>query len=142
MLESCTFSFLNKKLIFCFIKIFCIQIYYQYLADYLLNLIMHLFFQVQNLLFLIFCMDDMEYMTTLNSALFYFHLNNHLYLTRISLSHVPYGHAVIMPKVCNLLSSLLLSVILLISSVYSLCASLLNLCCGFSVIPFLNKQFL
>ena len=58
---------------------------------------------------------------------------NHLYLLIISLSHtltefVPYGYAVTLSKVCNVLSSLILSAILLISSVYTQCASLLNLC--------------
>ena len=32
--------------------------------------------------------------------------------------------------------------ILLISSVYTLCASLLNLCCDFNIISFLNRQYL
>ena len=59
---------------------------------------------------------------------------NHLYLLSISFSHtlkafVPYGHVVILSKVGNLLSSLLLSAILLICSVYTLYASLLNLRC-------------
>ena len=36
----------------------------------------------------------------------------------------PYGYVAIPSNVCNLLSSLLLSAILLISSVYTLCASL------------------
>ena len=57
---------------------------------------------------------------------------NHLYLPSTSLLHtlkafVPYGYVLILSKVCNLLSSLLLSVILLTSSVYTQCVSLLNL---------------
>ena len=72
---------------------------------------------------------------------------NHLYLLSISLAHtlkafVPYGYVVIPSKVCDLSSSLLLSEILLIYSVYTQCASLSNLCCEYSVISFLNKQFL
>ena len=69
---------------------------------------------------------------------------NHLYLLSISLSHtfVPYGYVVILSKVVNLLSSFLLSAILLTSSVCKQCPSLLNLCCDFIVISFLNKQFL
>ena len=72
---------------------------------------------------------------------------NHLYLLNISLLHtlkafVPYGYVLILSKVCNLLSSLLLSTILLTSSVYSQYPSLLNLCCDFSMIFFLSKQFL
>ena len=71
---------------------------------------------------------------------------NHLYLLSISLSHtlkvfVPYGYVVIL-SFYNLLSSLLLSAILLTSLVYTLCVSLLNVCCDFSMISFLNNQFL
>ena len=43
-------------------------------------------------------------------------------------------HNVILSKVCNLLLLLLLSAILLISSVYTSCLSLLNLCCDFNMI--------
>ena len=72
---------------------------------------------------------------------------NHLYLLSSSVLHtfqtlVPYGYDVISSKICNLLSSLLLSAILLVSSVYKLCASLLKLCCDFNIISFLNKQSL
>ena len=57
---------------------------------------------------------------------------DHLYLLSISLSQtlnasVPYEHVVILSKVCNLLSSLLLNAILLIPSVYTLCFSLFTL---------------
>ena len=49
---------------------------------------------------------------------------NHLHLINISLSHTlkafPCGCVVILSKICNLLSSLLLSAILLISSLYTL----------------------
>ena len=104
---------------------------------------MHLFFQIQNLLLLVFCMDDLEYIATLNNVLFIFNSTiiqiNHLYLLSISLSHtlkafVPYGFVVILSEVCNFLSSLPLSAILLTSSVYTQCASLLNLCHDFSMI--------
>ena len=52
---------------------------------------------------------------------------NHLYLLNISLSHaleasVPYGYVAILSKVRNVLRSLLLSAILLISSVCTQCA--------------------
>ena len=71
----------------------------------------------------------------------------HLYFINISLLHtlkafVPYGYVLILSKVCNLLSSLLLNAILLTSSVYTQCASLLNFCRHFSLISFLNKKFL
>ena len=72
---------------------------------------------------------------------------NNIYLISISLLHtlnafVPYGYVVISSKVCNLLSSLLLSAILLICSVYALCFLLLNVCCDFHMIFLFNKQFL
>ena len=54
----------------------------------------------------------------------------------------PYGYDVILSKVFNLLSALLLSAILLISSVYTLCASFLNLFCDFNMISILSKQLL
>ena len=71
---------------------------------------------------------------------------NHSYLFNISFSHtlkafVSYGYVLILLNVCNLLSSLLLSAILLISSVYTQCASISNFCCDFCMISFLNKQF-
>ena len=71
---------------------------------------------------------------------------NYLYLLEISLTDtlkalVWYGYVAILLKVYNLLSSLLLSAILLISSIYKKCA-LLNHCCGFNIILLLNKQFL
>ena len=52
-----------------------------------------------------------------------------------------YGYDVILSKVCNLLSSLLLSAILIISSVYTLCASLLNLCGDFNMLSLFSKNF-
>ena len=47
------------------------NIFHQYLADYLPNLIMHVFFQIQNLKLLIFSIDDMSYMATLNYAVLF-----------------------------------------------------------------------
>ena len=72
---------------------------------------------------------------------------NYLYLLSISLLltlkvYVPYAYVLILSKVCNHLSSLLLSAILLFSSVYIQCASLLNFCYDFSMTSFLNKQSL
>ena len=43
----------------------------------LLNWIIHLFFQILNLLLLVFCMDDLEYVTTFYYAVFCFHSHNH-----------------------------------------------------------------
>ena len=70
---------------------------------------------------------------------------NHLYLFSISLLHnlkAPHGYGLILSKVCNLLSLLILSAILLTSSVYTQCASFSNLSFAFSMVSFLNKQFL
>ena len=55
---------------------------------------------------------------------------------------VPYGYAVILSKILNLLSSLLPSAISLISLVYTPCVSLLHLCCDISMVLLFNKQFL
>ena len=60
------------------------NIFYQYLTDCLLNLIMHLFFLILTFLLLIFCMDDLEYTATLIMFCFIFIYIiikiNHLYL--------------------------------------------------------------
>ena len=55
---------------------------------------------------------------------------------------VPYEYDVILSNVCNHLSSKLLNAILSISSVYALCALLLNLCWDFNMISLFSKQFL
>ena len=84
-------------------------------------------------------------MSILNYILFCFYLYNQQinhFIFRYSTSFVlhtfptlvPYGFDVILLKICSLLSSLLLNAILLISSVYPLCASLLSLCCDFNMI--------
>ena len=57
--------------------LFHINIFYQYLGDSMLDLIMHWFFLINNLLLLVFCMDDLEFMATLGCVPFYFHLCNH-----------------------------------------------------------------
>ena len=67
-------------------------------------------------------------------------LNSSVYIYLMALT--PYEYGVILSKVCNLLSSLLLSAILLISSVYTLCASLLNLCWNCNIGFLSNKDFL
>ena len=69
---------------------------------------------------------------------------NYLYLLSISLLHtlkafVPHGYVLILSQICNILSSLLLRAILLGSSVYTECASLLNLYCDCSIGLLLNK---
>ena len=124
--------------------------FYQYLADCLLNLIMHLFLLIQNLLLVIFYINDLEYMAALDYALCYFHFynlkTNHLYLLSTSVLHAfptlaPYGYDVFQSNAFRLLSSLLLPAILLISSVYTYCASFLNVCCNFNMISLIHKQF-
>ena len=59
------------------------NIIYQYLAGCLLNSIMHLFYQIQNLLLIVFPMDDLEHMVTLSDVLFCFNLYNHQNLSFI-----------------------------------------------------------
>ena len=49
----------------------------KYLFDVILDLIMHLFFLIQNLQLLVFCIDDLEYMAILNYVLHCFHLEYH-----------------------------------------------------------------
>ena len=135
-------------MILCFIWIVFIYIYFIniWLIVYL-NLITHLFFQnllliscrmIWNVwpLWIMFCFISICIVLRIN----------HWYLLFNSVLHtfpklVPWGN-VILSKVCNLLSSLLPSAILLISPVYTLCASLLNLCYDFDIISLSNKQSL
>ena len=133
-------------MIFCFIWIFCLNINYQYLTDCLLKSIMCSFFLFQYLLLLIFYMDGLVYMFCCIFICIILKIN-HLYLLSTSVLHTfprlaPYRYDVILSKLCNLLSSLLLSVSFLISSIYTLCAWLLNICCEFSIISLFNRQLL
>ena len=113
-----------------------IDIFYQYLIGGLLNLIMNFFFLIKSLQLLIFCMIGLEYGTNVfyfNIKLIILYLILHsAILFCILFQH--YEYDVILTKVCKLFSSLLLSAILLISSVYVLCRSLLNRCCNFDMI--------
>ena len=52
-----------------------------------------------------------------------------------------YGYDSILSKTCHLSSSLLLNAILLISSVNTLCASILNLCCDINMISSFCRHF-
>ena len=54
-----------------------ITTFYQYFAGCLLNSVMHLFFQIQSPLLLMFSIDDLEYVATLTYVMFCFHLYNH-----------------------------------------------------------------
>ena len=131
-----------------------INIFHQYLADYSLNLTMHLFSLIQSLLLLIFCIDDLEYMAAFDYVLTYFHLHNRqnwsfIFTYQLCFASlptfptlIPKGYDVILSKVCNILSSLLLSAVLLISSVCTLCTPFSNLCCDFNIASLFNKPFL
>ena len=110
---------------------------------------MSLFFLIQSLQLLIFCMDDMEFVANLdyffyvlfcniikiNPFLYYFiillHLISSFLLTRSFF--VPCAYAFIESIDCILLSLLVLNAILLTSSVNTLCFSLLSLCCYFNI---------
>ena len=137
------------------INLLHINIFYQYLADCLLNSNMHLFSLIQSLLLLIFYMDDVEYIAFwVIFVLFSFVLSSkfvdEIFFNIVfgnSVLHtfpafVSYGYDVIRSNVSILLSSLLFSAILLTLSVNTLCVSLLNLCCDFNMGLLLNKQFL
>ena len=125
--------------------------FFQFLTDDLLYYKMNLFFQIENLQLLIFCMSDQGFPTSLN----YVHVSfcniikvNHFlhcfiiflylvfYLLHIKFLLVPYAYA--FPKVidCILLSSLELNAILLTPLIKILCLSLLNSCCVFKVFLF------
>ena len=102
---------------------------------------MYLFFLSQNIQLLIFCMDDLEYMTILFHCMFIFrYCNNSLLHTFLTFAW--HGYDVTLTKVCNLLSSLLLNSILSVSSVNTLFAWLLNLSCDFNMILSFSKKFL
>ena len=102
---------------------------------------MNLFFQIQSLQSLIFCMDDKEFELFLLSFPYnVIKVDHFLYRFIILLHHisllsltkfllVPYAYVSIESIDCILLSSFELKAILLISSVKTLCLSLLNLCC-------------
>ena len=94
-------------------------------------------------------MGDLKYMATLYYVLLYFdflHQISHFIFTHFSSSvlhtftaFTPYGYDIILSKICDLLSSLLLSAILLISLVYTLCDSLLILCCDSDMVSLFSK---
>ena len=111
---------------------------------------MNLFFQIENLQLLIFCMDGQEFLANLDYVLLTLLLQHHqsynikvnhfLYLfiillhliSSLSLTKsllVPHAYVSIESIDSILLSSFELKAILLISSVKTLCLSLLNLCC-------------
>ena len=110
---------------------------------------MNLFFHIQSLQLLIFSMDDQEFVANLDFALLYFLVSSSkliiffycfvvlLYLissfsiTRILL--VPYAYVPIQSTDCILLLSFEIKAMLLISSVKTLCFSLLILCCVFNI---------
>ena len=109
---------------------------------------MHLFFQIQSIQLLIFCMDGQKFLANLDYVLYVFFCNiikvKHYCIVFIILLHlvssffhkrsllVPCTYASIKSIDWTLLSSSELKSILLISSVKTFCLSLLNLCCAFN----------
>ena len=104
---------------------------------------MNLFFHIQNLQLLIFCVDGQEFLSNLDyvflcflcSFLYRFIILLHL-ISSFSLTKsliLPYAYVSIESVDCILLSSFKLKAVLLISSVKTLCLSLFNLCCVFNI---------
>ena len=106
---------------------------------------MNLFFQIQDLWLLIFCMDDQEFVVNLNYVFLCFIIKVNQFLDRFvillhlffSFSHikswlVPYAYVFTESIACVLLSLFEIKAILLISSVKS-CLSLLRFCCVFNI---------
>ena len=111
------------------------------MVDNLLDQTMNLLLQIQSLQLLIFFMNDQEFMVNLDYFLFFcfftfndfcivffklLHLISSFSLTKSLL--VSYAYVSIKSIDCIILSSSELKAILLISSVKTLCLSLLNLC--------------
>ena len=110
---------------------------------------MHLFFQIQNLQLLMFCMDDQKFSANLNyfslRFLLQHHYNNSFLHFIVILLHlissflhtrfllVPHAYSSLESIDCFLLSSLIVNAILLTFSINTLCFSLLNHCCDFSI---------
>ena len=82
--------------------------------------VMHLFFQIQSLQLLIFCMDDQEFVTNFISSFLH-----------IKFLLVPYASIELIH--CILYTSLAFNTILSTSSVNILCFMPLNHCCDFSI---------
>ena len=107
---------------------------------------MRLFFQIQSLQLIIFCMDDQEFVANLVFYVFFCSIIivNHFLYCFIILMHlissfwctitlfVSYAYVSIKTIDCIHLSSLPLNAMLLISSVNALCFLLLNLCYDFN----------
>ena len=130
-----------------------IDIFDQYLVDSLLSLIMHFFFPDPQspVINVLYRWSGIYGQFWLCSVLFFFSniikLNHFIFRhSSSSFLHIfpllaPHVYNTILWKVCNLLSSLLLSAILLISSLYTLCASFLNFCCDFRQVHCLISNF-
>ena len=119
---------------------------------------MNLFFLTQTLQLLIFCMDDQEFVANsdyvllcffcniikVNQFLYHFiillHLISSFSLTRYLL--IAYAYVSIESIDCILLLLFELSAILLISSLKTLCLSVLNLCRVFNMVFFFLTIFL
>ena len=111
---------------------------------------MNVLLQIESLQLLIFCMNDQEFVANLNYVLLcvlysIMKVNHFLYrfiiLVRLISSFlltrslvIPYTYVSIESIDCILLSPFELKAILLISSVKTLCLSLLNFCCVCNII--------
>ena len=109
---------------------------------------MNLFFQIQSLQRLIFCIDQ-EFVANWDYVLLFFFCNiikvNHSSYRFIILLHLissfsltrsllgPYAYVSVESIDCILLSSFELKAVLLIPSVKTSCLSLLNICCVFNI---------
>ena len=142
--------------LFCYLKIAIllymnllhISIFYQYLVDYLSTLIMYLFFPGLEppIISILYRWPGIYVHFNLMLSFIFIQIIIKIdQLLSISLSHTlkafaPYRYVAILSIFCNFLSSLLLSAILLIYSVYTLCASILKLCWDYSISLLLNKK--
>ena len=126
-------------MIFCFTRFFSIQITFAifWLAGDLLDRSMNLFFQIQNLKLLVFCMDNLKFAANLiyvsscnNSKLNHFVccfiILLHLVFSSLHIKYllVPYTYISIESIDCIILSSLELNAILVTSSINSFWLSL------------------
>ena len=106
---------------------------------------MNLFFLIKSLQLLLFYMDDKEFLAnsdyvllffsfiTSSKLIIFFIVTFNLFLSLTKSLLAPYTYVSIESVDCILLSLFELKAILLISSVKTLCFSLLNICCIFDI---------
>ena len=116
---------------------------------------MNLFFLIKSLQLLLFYMDDKEFLPnsdyvllffsfiTSSKLIIFFIVTFNLFLSLTKSLLAPYTYVSIESVDCILLSLFELKAILLISSVKTLCFSLLNICCIFNIdLSFFINSFL